>query len=243
MDNLSSFIDAYVAVWNEPDAEIRRRRIATVWAPDGTTCYRLVDAHGHEQIESRVAGSFDRWLRDGKFIFRAVRAARHHQAVKLNFAMLTTDAGKVEANGLACLLVDQTGRIVRDYQFNPAVHDAPDLAARYLACRNETDATRRQTLIGELWAENGTLISEHGEVRGRDELAGALAAMQRSHAAENIAVSAADRSQHHHNVAHIGWQVAPRDGGAPITAASALLIFDEDGRIASAYEFDEPKVA
>jgi hypothetical protein len=57
MHNLSGFIDAYVAVWNESDAETRRRRIAAVWAPDGTTCYRLLDAHGYEQIESRVAGS------------------------------------------------------------------------------------------------------------------------------------------------------------------------------------------
>jgi hypothetical protein len=72
MDNLSGLIDAYVAVWNEADAETRRRRIAAVWAPDGTTCYRLLDARGHEQIEARVAGSWDRWVRDGKFIFRAV---------------------------------------------------------------------------------------------------------------------------------------------------------------------------
>ena len=77
MDNLPSFIDAYVAVWNEPEAETRRRRIAAVWAPDGTTCYRLLDAHGYGEIESRVAGSWDRWLRDGKFVFRAVNAICH----------------------------------------------------------------------------------------------------------------------------------------------------------------------
>jgi hypothetical protein len=243
MDNLSGFIDAYVAVWNEPDAETRRQRIAAVWAPHGTTCYRLLDAHGYEAIESRVAGSFDRWLRDGKFAFRAVQAVRHHQAIKLNFAMLATDSGKVEANGLAYLLVDQSGRIVHDYQFNPSVHDAPDLAAGYLACRDETDAARRRTLIGELWAENSALISEHAENRGRDEIASALAAAQPSQTAKNIGVSTADRSQHHHNVAHVGWQVTRRDGGAPIAAASALVIFDEEGRIASAFEFNEAKAA
>jgi hypothetical protein len=243
MDNLPSFIDAYVAVWNEPEAETRRRRIAAVWAPDGTTCYRLLDAHGYGEIESRVAGSWDRWLRDGKFVFRAVNAICHHRAVKLNFAMLAADSGKVEANGLAYLLIDQDNRIVRDYQFNPSVHDAPDLAARYLACRNETDGACRRSLIGELWAENGALIGEDGEVRGRDELASALAAMQQSQLAKNIAVSAADRSQHHHNVAHIHWQVAPRDGGLPIAAASALLIFNDEGRIDAAYEFNEAKAA
>ena len=95
MDNLSGFVDAYVAVWNESDAETRRRRIAAVWAADGTTCYRLLDAHGYEQIEERVTGSWDRWVRDGKFVFRPVNAVGHHRAVKLNFAMFATDSGNV----------------------------------------------------------------------------------------------------------------------------------------------------
>jgi hypothetical protein len=243
MDNLSGFIDAYVAVWNEADAQTRRRRIAALWAPDGTTCYRLLDARGHEQIESRVAGSFDRWVRDDKFVFRAVNAVCHHRAVKLNFAMLATNSGKVEARGLAYLLIDLNDRIVHDYQFNPSVHDAPGLAARYLACRNETDGARRRSLIGELWAEDGAVIGEDGEIRGRDQLASALAAMQRSQLAKTIAVSAADRSQHHHNVAHVGWQVAPNDGGLPTVAASALLIFNNQGRIGAAYEFNEATAA
>jgi hypothetical protein len=241
MDDLSSFIDQYVAVWNEPDADKRRRRIAAVWAPNGTTCYRLLDAHGYEAIEARVAGSWDRWLREGKFVFRAVKAVYHHRAIKLNFAMLATDSGKVEANGLSYLLADNDHRILHDYQFNPSIHEAPDLAAKYVTCRDETDAARRRTLIGELWSDNGILISEHGEARGRSQLASAIESAHRGRLAENLAVCGADRSQQHHNVAHIGWHVAPSQGGAPISAASALLILDKDGRIAAAYEFNESK--
>ena len=59
--------------------------------------------------------------------------------------------------------------------------------------------------------------------------------------ATNLVVPAADRSQHHHNVAHMAWRVAPRDGGAPISTTTALLIFDDEGRIGAAYEFNEPK--
>jgi hypothetical protein len=44
-------------------------------------------------------------------------------------------------------------------------------------------------------------------------------------------------------VAHLAWRVTPEDGGAPISTASALLIFDDEGRIGTAYEFDEPKAA
>jgi hypothetical protein len=243
MDKLSSFIDQYVAVWNEADAQIRRQRIAAVWAPEGATCYRLLDARGYQAIESRVTGSWDRWLREGKFVFRAVKAVCHHQAIKLNFAMLATDSGKVEANGLSYLLVDKDGRIVHDYQFNPSVDDAPDLAIKYVACRDETNAARRRTLIGELWAENGALVSENGEAHGRDELADAFAAAHRGRLANNLVASAADRSQHHHNVAHIGWQVGPRDDGAAIGATSALVIFNDDRRIGTAYEFNESQAA
>ena len=31
MNNMHEFIDRYVAVWNEPDAERRRERIAELW--------------------------------------------------------------------------------------------------------------------------------------------------------------------------------------------------------------------
>jgi hypothetical protein len=243
MDKLSRFIDAYVAVWNEPVAETRRQRIASVWAPDGTTCYRLLDARGYAAIDSRVTGSFDRWLRDGKFVFRAVKAVCHHQAIKLNFAMLATDSGKVEANGLAYLLMGKDGRIRRDYQFNPSVHDAPELAAGYAICRGEADATHRRTLIDELWAETGAFFDDDGEARGRNGVANAFAAAHRRGLAGSRLGSAVDRSQHHHNAAHIGWHVAPGDGGAPIGAASTLLIFDNNGRIGAAYEFNESKAA
>jgi hypothetical protein len=239
MDDLSTLIDRYVAVWNEADPPARRRRIAAVWAPDGSTCHRLLDARGYEAIESRVAGSWDRWLRDGRYVFRAVSAVSHHRAIKLNFAMLATESGRVEANGLSYLLVDKDGRIVHDYQFNPTVHDAAELAVRHSACRNETDVARWHTLIAELWAANGAFFKESAEAQGRDELANAFAAAQRERIARGLVSLAADRSQQHHNVAHIACMVVRQDNNAVDGAVSTLLIFDDEGRIATAYEFNE----
>jgi uncharacterized protein len=117
----------------------------------------------------------------------------------------------------------------------------PILAAKYLACRDEADAARRRTLIAELWAENGALLREDTEAQGLDEVANAIEAAHRGLLATNPVVSAADGSQHHHNVAHLAWRVTPEDGGAPISTTSALLVFDYEGRIGTAYEFDEPK--
>lgn len=71
MEAMTDFVDRYVAVWNEPDADARRRSIATLWAPDGGTCYRLLDARGYEAIEARVASAHDKWVRTEGYVFRS----------------------------------------------------------------------------------------------------------------------------------------------------------------------------
>ena len=38
------FVDRYVALWNEPDAEVRRRTIEDLWAPDGTNFTPSIEA-------------------------------------------------------------------------------------------------------------------------------------------------------------------------------------------------------
>ncbi len=44
MKEIIKIVNDYVAVWNEADAAQRRRRIRSVWLPDGTTCFRVLDA-------------------------------------------------------------------------------------------------------------------------------------------------------------------------------------------------------
>jgi len=34
-EDFMKFIDQYVEVWNEPDAELRRRTIEALWVPGG----------------------------------------------------------------------------------------------------------------------------------------------------------------------------------------------------------------
>jgi hypothetical protein len=35
VDDLQGLVDRYVALWNEPDRDIRRNAIRDLWAPDG----------------------------------------------------------------------------------------------------------------------------------------------------------------------------------------------------------------
>jgi hypothetical protein len=238
MQVASDLTDRYVAVWNEPDRDTRRRRIEGVWAPDGATCYRLLDACGHEAIEARVAGSWERWLREGKYIFRPVRAIAHDKAIRFEFAMVATAAGRIEAQGLCYLLLDRDGRIARDYQFNPTVNDAADLADKYLTPWNEADAGLRQRLLADHWTTDCAYFDGETETRGLAALAGKMTEAHRSLVAARHVLASAQRSQRHHNVAHIAWQTQFSDGRGAGRAGSTLLVMDENRRIAAGYQFD-----
>jgi hypothetical protein len=239
MQVASDLIERYVAVWNEPDRDARRRRIEGVWAPGGATCYRLLDARGYEAIEARVVGSWERWLREGNYIFRPVRAIAHDRATRFEFAMVATADGSIKAQGLCYLLLDGNGRIAQDYQFNPAVDDAADLTSEYLAPWNEPDAGLRQSLLAKLCSADCEYFDGKAEIRGLTAVAEKIADARRSLAAKGHMLAPAGRSQRHHNVAHIAWRAANTDGRGASGAGSTLLIMDETGRVAAAYQFDD----
>jgi hypothetical protein len=231
-------IENYVAVWNEADPDERRRRIRSVWAPDGSTCYRLLDAHGYDAIEERVRGSWDKWLSAGKHVFRPKRAAAHHDSVKLDFVMLTVPEGRVEANGLCFLLLDAEGRIRRDYQFNPTTNEPSDIVDRYLASWNEPDAEARSRRITELWRPDGVLVCDTAVRQGRAAIIAEAAATYDLHGRRGRAVSSANATHAHHNLVKFKWRVAGETDEA-ISAGTELLILGDDGRIGCSYRFEE----
>lgn len=236
MTNISQLITNYVAVWNEPEAGERRRRIRSVWAPDGTTCYRLLDARGYDAIEARVAGSWDKWLREGKHIFRPKGTISHHDAVKFEFAMTTMPACEVVANGLCFLLLDPDGRIKHDYQFNPSANELNELADRYLMMWNEPDPMIRRRQIRELWAHDGVLISDASVSKGPAAIEARATGMRKAHAAKGLRFASANSTQAHHGLIKFSWKLAGPDD-AETVAWTDLIILDESGRIRFDYQF------
>jgi len=222
----------YVEVWNEGDARRRRERIRALWAADGTTCHRLLEARGYDAIEARVAGAWEKWCRGGEHLFRATAVTGHHGAVKCDWVMTAQPSGDATARGLSVLRLDQGGRIEADYQFNPTIADAEDLADRYFASWNERDSEARRRRLAELWRPDAVFIAADGEDSSFAELDAARGVSPRE-----MLVSAG-RSQRHHNVAAVHWR---RDAGATTRATTGadLLIFDESGRIRTGYRFDD----
>src|SRR5918994_3218345 len=80
--------EKYVALWNEPDADRRRRMIATLWAEDGRHILQppqeirgiaarpglamtaILEARGHEEIEARAASADEHWGGSAEVSFR-----------------------------------------------------------------------------------------------------------------------------------------------------------------------------
>ena len=237
--NINEIIEEYVAVWNESDPGERRRRIRSVWAEGGRTCYRLSDAHGYEEIERRVTGSWEKWLRDGKYIFKPEKAACHHDVVRFNFVMVTVPEGRIQGQGLSFLTLDANGHIRADVQFNPTATEAEDFAERYLAVLNEQDAIARRKRVIELWAPDATYITAESVRYGHTDLVIGLREFYDSHATPEFPFVSAKQSHAHHNFVTFRWQAKNKRAGSPAFEWSSLALLDESGRIRTACQFQE----
>lgn len=128
-------VGRYVAVWNEPDAELRRKAIHELWTEDGAHILQppqeirkaatglgftstTLEAHGHYELEVRVTRAYQEFVAPGEFRFKPRdNADRLHNVVKFNWEMVPSSGGEVAGAGLEILILDEDGRIKTDYQF------------------------------------------------------------------------------------------------------------------------------
>ena len=125
----------YLALWNAPDADQRRRMIAELWTEDGRHILQppqeireiaaqpgigmtaILVAQGHQEIEARAASVYEHWVGSEGFSFRGRDDAdRLGDVVKLHWEAVAKD-GTVFAVGLSFLVLAADGRIERDYTF------------------------------------------------------------------------------------------------------------------------------
>src|SRR5260370_12101506 len=100
----------YVAVWNEPDAEPRRKAIHDLWTEDGAHILQppqeirtlaaglgftsTLEARGHDALEVRVTRAYEEFVAPGKFAFKLRdNADRLGNVVKFNWDMVPSSGG------------------------------------------------------------------------------------------------------------------------------------------------------
>ena len=127
--------DRYVALWNEPDADRRRRTIAELWTQDGRHFVQppqemraiaaqpgigltaILEARGHEEIEARVASAYEHWVgAEGLSFRRRDDAEQLGDVLKFHWEARDQDR-ELFAVGLHVLVLAADGRIERDYTF------------------------------------------------------------------------------------------------------------------------------
>ena len=135
--DLTDFAERYLAVWNEPDPDRRRARIAELWAPGGGQI--LVDppeevraaadhhqfpvppleVYGHEALDARVSRAYDNFIAGGeyRFVAGAEPARLLPHVVSLPWAMVTVAGGEHAGGGVNVLELDDDGRIRLAYLF------------------------------------------------------------------------------------------------------------------------------
>ncbi|MER7245491.1 hypothetical protein [Kribbella sp. NPDC000426] len=132
--NSKDLANRYVAVWNEPDADTRRKAIEELWTADGVHLLEppeeivkrateigvtaSLEARGYAELERRVTRAYDEFVAPGQYEFVPHgEAAGLRDLVKLRWAMVPAGGGEPLAIGIDLLLLAPDGRILTDYQF------------------------------------------------------------------------------------------------------------------------------
>ena len=127
--------EKYLALWNEPDADRRRRMIAELWTEDGRHILQppqeirgiaarpglgmtaILEARGYDEIEARATSAYEHWVGSEGLSFRGRDdAERLADVVKFHWEAVAKD-GEVFGVGLNFLVLAADGRIERDYTF------------------------------------------------------------------------------------------------------------------------------
>jgi hypothetical protein len=135
--DLQQLVDRYVALWNEPDPDIRRHAIRELWAPDGfhvlvdppeevrEAADRLafamptLEVHGYDALEARVTRAHETFIAPGEYVFELGGSPSRLLAnvVSLNWTLVARADGEKAGGGLNVLALGGDGRIRIDYVF------------------------------------------------------------------------------------------------------------------------------
>ena len=107
--------DRYIAVWNEPDAEGRRRAVAELWTEGGTYTDPLVAAEGWQAIEEVINGVREQF---SGYVFELIGDAdAHHNVVRFRWELVPEGSDESVVEGFDVAVVADDGRVSDVYGF------------------------------------------------------------------------------------------------------------------------------
>jgi hypothetical protein len=134
---LKQLLDRWIAQWNEPKPDERRRLIREVWAEDGYQVmvnapqgirdtathfgvpFPAVEIRGYDAMYTRVTRACEMFIAGGEYVFEQDGAVVRHAgaAVALTWVMRSRAERTVAGRGLEVLTFDADGRVHSDHEF------------------------------------------------------------------------------------------------------------------------------
>ena len=119
MPGPNEFADRYVMLWNEVDADRRRKGVIDLYSPDAIyVFYRRDPIRGHQAIIDQLAYTQEIYRPLGYAFRSAHNAVGHHNLIRFNWVMVSTANGEMEMSGQDVVVLSDDGRISADYQFH-----------------------------------------------------------------------------------------------------------------------------
>lgn len=109
-----------------------------------------------------------------------------------------------------------------------------DLAERYLACWNETDAARRADLLAANWLAHARYIDPLVDAAGIDAINATIGAVHDQF--PGFVFTQVGDVDAHHNIARFRWGLGP-DGAEPLVIGFAVVVTDDEGQISAVHGF------
>jgi hypothetical protein len=112
--------------------------------------------------------------------------------------------------------------------------DHTQLATRYIAAWNETDAAARRDAVAALYAPDARYVDPLADVQGHDQIAELIGAVQGQFPGFEFRLSSDVDA--HHDQSRFTWDLGPAGGDAPIGGFD-VVVTDGDGRIRTVHGF------
>ena len=108
MSDVTTTVDTYLAMWNEPDPVARAELIERAWTPDGRYRDPLLEADGHVALSEMVAAVHEQY--PGQRFRRLSGIDLHHDQARFAWE-LSGDDGTVTVQGLDVAELAGDGRL------------------------------------------------------------------------------------------------------------------------------------
>lgn len=119
-------------------------------------------------------------------------------------------------------------------------HDYTAIGNRWISVWNDKDLKAHQALTQSIWTSTANHYAPGFEGHGLAQIADRVEAVHQRFVVKGGCEIRGVNFSGYGNVLRILWEIAPASGGAPLATGCEVLLLDDEGKVASDYQFNDP---